>query len=490
VKLKDLLKKYVTIVEDIEISGIECDSRKVKQDDLFLAYPGDGSDGRKFIDNVVNKGAVAVLAEKKGSNINNCSIPIFYMDDLKKYIGGIAAEFYNFPSKNIQIIGVTGTNGKTSTCFYIAEMLNGLGIKTAVIGTTGYGLPDNLTELENTTPGSVEQQKIFAELRSDDIEAVAMEVSSHALAQGRVADVEIDAAVYTNLSQDHLDYHNDMEDYANAKKMIFFIPSVKYVSLNVDDVYGHKWFKELSFLKHKLISYSTNKNLMGTDFVCADNIKLDMRGMEFEICTPSDQNFISIDLLGHFNVSNITAAVSILYLLGYDFTKITEQCKKLKAVPGRMQVCRSDNSKYPIAVVDYSHTPDALKNALSALKAQCRGRLICVFGCGGNRDRKKRPLMAQAVEKYSDIIVVTNDNPRYEDQFVIIDDIKKGFKNLDDITFEADRKKAIEQAIQKGNSDDIVLIAGKGHEDYQIIDGIKHHFSDVEVVEDFFQNKL
>ena len=556
-ELKKLLDKYIEINSNINITGIECDSRKVKEGYLFLAYPGEESDGRKYIEQAEENGAVAVLAERADSEINTDSIPLFFVNDLKKKVGRIAAEFYTVngrksslrcPSDNIQIIGVTGTNGKTSTCFYIAGILNGMGIKTAVIGTTGYGIPGELTELNNTTPGPLELQKIFSELRDLSVKAVAMEVSSHALSQGRVLGIKIDAAVFTNLSQDHLDYHKDMEDYANAKKILFDMESVKYISLNLDDKYGYKWYKNYLNKKKLLTAYSTNAprmiipqevhadgvlkinnrsnlrhgfgrqaaathsslnvdnkginyDLAGyKDILCADNIKLDMKGLAFAISYLDNVELIKTALLGHFNVSNILAAVSVLVLMGYDFNQIVEQCKKLKAVPGRMQVCRSNSPDHPIAVVDYSHTPDALENALSALKKQCKGLLVCVFGCGGNRDRKKRPLMAQAVERYSDVIVVTNDNPRYEDHNLIIDDIKKGFHslNLDDkgvncdfaecVIIEPDRKKAIELAIHKSSSDDIVLIAGKGHEDYQIINGVKHHFSDVETVKAIFMN--
>jgi UDP-N-acetylmuramoyl-L-alanyl-D-glutamate--2,6-diaminopimelate ligase len=476
------------INSELEISGIECDSRKIKSGDLFVAYPGEESDGRKYIDQAIQNGATAILTEKTKTNINH-KIPIFPIDNLKTKAGKIAAEFYNHPSKSIQIIGVTGTNGKTSTCFYSADILNGMGIKTAVIGTTGYGIPGNLTELNNTTPGPVELQKIFAKLKDDNVKVVAMEVSSHALSQGRVSDIEIDAAVYTNLSQDHLDYHKNMKDYANAKKMIFHMPTAKYISLNIDDKYGCMWFKEFSKnAKKQLIGFSTAMNRV-SNTIQAESIKLNMAGLSFNIQGLKNKSHVETKLLGHFNVSNILAAVSILILMKYDKNEIIKQCKYLKAVPGRMQVCRSEKLNLPIAVIDYAHTPDALENALSALKKQCHGKLSCVFGCGGNRDRKKRPLMAQAVEKYSDNIVVTNDNPRYEDQYIIIDDIKKGFSSLKNIMVEADRKIAIELALKNGCSNDIVLIAGKGHEDYQIVDGIKHHFSDVEIVEGLFSAK-
>ena len=487
-QLKELLKKYIIICEEIEIFGIECDSRKVKAGDLFLAYPGEGSDGRNFIDNAINNGAVAVLAEKSEANIKGCNIPIFFINNLKKYIGKIAAEFYNYPSSNISIIGITGTNGKTSTTFYIANILNGMGIRTAVIGTTGYGIPGKLIEIGNTTPGPIELQKIFAELRDKDIKTVAMEISSHALVQKRVLDINIDSAIFTNLSQDHLDYHQNMEDYAEAKKMLFDIPSVKNISLNIDDKYGKLWFENLNIENKKLIGFSSNENYSDRNCILAKDIKLDMDGLSFELSFKENKFLIENGLLGHFNVNNILAAVSILYLMGYNFDKIAEQSKCIKPVPGRMQVCRSGNSCHPIAVVDYSHTPDALENALSALKRQCIGNLICVFGCGGNRDRKKRPLMAQAVEKYSDIIIVSNDNPRFENECNIIGDIKSGFSSFENVTIEPDRKKAIGLAIKKGTSNDLILVAGKGHEDYQIINGVKHHFSDVEVVEEFFQN--
>ncbi|MCF7791371.1 MAG: UDP-N-acetylmuramoyl-L-alanyl-D-glutamate--2,6-diaminopimelate ligase [Victivallales bacterium] len=484
-KLCSLLKNYIETNIDIDILGISSDSRNIVPGNLFLAFPGEENDGREYIDNAVENGASAVLAEKISDRKFTTGVPVFYLKNLRDRVGEIAAEYYRRPSENIQVIGVTGTNGKTSTCFYIAQILIEMGIKTAVIGTTGYGIPNKLREIQNTTPGPVELQKIFYELKKSGIKVAVMEVSSHALAQQRVSSIKIDAAVYTNLTQDHLDYHIDIDRYANAKKMLFDLPSVKFVSINIDDGFGRKLFYQLKEKKQNFILYSAkNTNFQVTgNYITAENIKLIMEGLTFKtILNKNESAYIKTVLLGHFNVSNILAAISVLSLLGYDFNKVTQACNKLKAVPGRMQVIRADSGKFPVSVVDYAHTPDALENALLALKKQCRKRLICVFGCGGNRDRTKRPMMARAAEKYSDIVVVTNDNPRYENPDTIIDDIKKGFLKKQNIVIKSDRKQAIQYALNEGNVEDIVLIAGKGHEDYQIIDGFKLHFSDAETV--------
>ena len=484
-KIKDLLKNIIECKHKTEISGISSDSRKVRNGDLFLAYPGEESDGRNYIENAIENGASAIVAEYKIPPVQNKTIPIIQIKNLKQHVGKIADRFFGSPSKDIQIIGVTGTNGKTSTCFYIAEILNQMNIKTAVIGTTGYGIPGNLKELSNTTPGPVELQKIFFKLKNMGVKTVAMEVSSHALVQDRISNIEINAAVFTNLSQDHLDYHQNMFEYANAKKILFTLPSIKYASCNIDDAEGKGWFSEFYHKIKNIAGYSANSSNTENTFSVIEH-KLDINGLEFSFEYNNSIHQIKTELIGHFNISNILAAVSILTMMRYDLTEIVKCCSSLTAVPGRMQIFRSNLENSPLAVVDYAHTPDALDNALTALRKQCKNKLICVFGCGGNRDRKKRSLMAKAVEKHSDLIIVTNDNPRFENELQIIEDIKTGFSSTKNIEIEPDRKKAIDLALSLGKHGDIILIAGKGHEEYQIINGLKSHFSDAETVNECF----
>ncbi len=486
--MKKILHKLLELVEiknsDLtqEISGLTLDSRKVKAGDLFLAYPGAESDGRKFIQSAIDNGAVAVLAEKIGfESKQNYSVPVIVVTDLQKQVGHIAAEFYDHPSRKMRIIGITGTNGKTSCSHFIANALQLNQIPCGIIGTLGTGMPEKLDYGTHTTPDAITLQQMLFELYKQGAKAVAMEVSSHGLEQERVTGIEFNTAVFTNLSRDHLDYHGDMANYSAAKKRLFFMPKLKYAVINVDDEFGKKLLDDIP-KQVNTIGYSIADTVAKVPCVRASNIQATEKGFTAEILTPWGDGILHGNLLGQFNVSNLLAVLTVLGSMKIPLAQILQSLEQLKTVPGRMQAF--GGGKKPVVVVDFAHTPDALEKALLGLRVHCRGNLWCVFGCGGDRDRGKRPLMGQIAEQYSDHIIITNDNPRTEDPQNIIDDIVEGLLCPWAAEIERNRGSAIAHAIDCAKQNDIILIAGKGHEPHQIIGTDKIPFSDIEQVKD------
>lgn len=456
-------------------TSIVSDSRKVTPGALFLAYPGEHVDGRDYIEDAISKGAIAILWEPRNFNWNPRweieNTPVLH---LKQQASAIAGQFYQKPSENLWVIGVTGTNGKTSVTQWLGQCLSYLDKKTAVIGTLGNGLPTDLSQTQNTTPDAILLQKLLADYVQQDVENVAMEVSSHGLHQGRVKGVHFDVAVLTNLSRDHLDYHKTFEHYAEAKKQLFMTEGLRYAVLNADDDFAEVIKKALEGSDVGLLTYG-----IGQGDVTASKLKLGNGRIDFFVTTPYGQSDVSAQLIGRFNVYNILAVLAVLLASGVSLIDAVESITHIKPINGRMQVFGGVN--LPLVVVDYAHTPDSLKNVLIALRAEVNGRLVCVFGCGGDRDQGKRAMMGEVASELADAVVVTSDNPRHEDADKIIQAILEGVKG--EYAVEENRAKAISIAIDSAAAGDVVLIAGKGHEDYQEVAGVKHHFSDAEQVE-------
>lgn len=466
---------------DILIRGLQTDSRKVQEGDLFIAHPGVHKDGRHYIKEAIDKRAAAVFFDAHNYELFiKSSIPLIPIIELQNRIGQIAARFYSHPTKDLKIIGVTGTNGKTSCTHFIAQLLQSQCISCAVLGTLGYGFLRNLKKTNHTTPAPLQLQQIFAQMRKEGATSVAMEVSSHALDQRRVSGVHFDIALFTQLSYDHLDYHKNMENYARAKELLFQQIGLSYGVINCDDEFGRyliaKYHKKLM-----LIGYSMGKIRDDrVPLIMVTTIKTLKQGFSITVQTPWGNGTFITSLFGRFNIINLLATLGVLGLFGIPLEKALSELSKLKNVPGRMQLVKCTGG--PQVVVDYAHTPDALENALISLREHCCGRLICIFGCGGDRDRDKRPKMGAIAEYYADQVIVTTDNPRSESPWAIIQDIQAGFKNPKSVVVETNRAIAIHNVIQKTTVNDIVLIAGKGHETTQIIGNRVLPFNDVQEV--------
>jgi UDP-N-acetylmuramoyl-L-alanyl-D-glutamate--2,6-diaminopimelate ligase len=458
------------------LKHITTDSRTVKAGSLFLAYPGDASDGRNFIADAIKKGAGAVLWDAKGFKWNpDWNIENQPIKQLRLQASKIASQFYNNPSAKLWVIGVTGTNGKTSITQWLSQCFNHLQRKTAVIGTLGNGLPNQLSETTNTTPDAVLLQSMLADYVQQEVDVVAMEVSSHGLHQGRVRGVSFDVAVLSNLSHDHLDYHQTFESYADAKRGLFEHKGLKCAVLNCDDSFGQALEQNLKAVGKAVLTYG-----IAQGDVQAVDVQFTNTHFTFNATTPFGSAPVKVNLVGKFNVYNVLAVLAAMLASKVSLTDAVEAISHIESAKGRMQMLGGGG--LPLIVVDYAHTPDALEKVLETLKAQANSKLICVFGCGGNRDKAKRPLMGKVASKLADVVVLTSDNPRDEAPEEIIEDILKGMHG--NYMVEEDRAKAILVSILSAKSNDIVLIAGKGHEEYQEIKGKKHHFSDIEQARD------
>jgi UDP-N-acetylmuramoyl-L-alanyl-D-glutamate--2,6-diaminopimelate ligase len=469
---------------DREISGLALDSRLVKPGDLFFACKGTHLDGRKFIDDVIIKGVRAIVAEAEVGDVSiqvQNNVPIVPVHHLNHRMGRIAATFYGNPAEKLRIVGITGTNGKTSCSHFIASALHQLGITAGVIGTLGNGVYGNIQPSSLTTPDAITLQATFADFVKHNAKVVAMEVSSHSLDQGRVDDVPFEVGVFTNLTRDHLDYHGDMASYGTAKKRLFDMASLKHAVINADDDFGKSLIESLP-RKNTLYAYGVDQHThLAVPQVYADDLHLDITGLHARVYTPWGEGDLHAGLIGRFNASNILAVLTTLCLLDVPFDAALQSLAQLKPVAGRMQGLGGNTQ--PLVVVDYSHTPDSLEKALVALKQHCRGQLYCIFGCGGDRDRGKRPMMAKIAEQYADHVIVTDDNPRHESPEQIVADILVGFTQLKQVIVQHDRSKAIQEIIQCAVPGDCILIAGKGAETYQQIGDVKIPFSDIEKVQ-------
>jgi UDP-N-acetylmuramoyl-L-alanyl-D-glutamate--2,6-diaminopimelate ligase len=473
--------------DDVKVTGLTVDSRTVNKGDLFIAYKN--TDIMVYVKSAIDAGASAVVIEREQlPDIPKYNVPVIALSQLRAQAGLIAARFYKQPSHDMKVIGVTGTNGKTTVSYLIAQALD---IKnpgsSGLVGTLGYGPFNDICKGPNTTPEPVALQNTFANLQHEKIDTVAMEVSSHGLEEYRVSGVEFDIAVFTNLSRDHLDYHQTMENYAASKRRLFSDYLIRKAVINLDDAFGRELIEEFQN-KIELVGYSLKTvSQHQIPVVSANIISSNASGMTLQVNSPWGEGTLNSGLIGEFNASNLLASLSALYLSAMPFTEALSALSKCSGIPGRMESFRHEGK--PVVIVDYAHTPDALKQVLLDLQSQSSGKLICVFGCGGDRDQGKRAEMGGVAEAIADYIFLTNDNPRYESAEVIIEDIISGIKDHACFTKELDRRNAIMAAIDSASSNDVVLIAGKGHEDYQEIDGVRHPFSDRSIVQEILNDQ-
>jgi UDP-N-acetylmuramoyl-L-alanyl-D-glutamate--2,6-diaminopimelate ligase len=468
----------------LPIAGLALDSRKVRPGDLFFAYPGEAGDGRDHIEQAIANGAVAILSEKSAEKDAEAGVapvsrpvPVLEIPGLRLEAGRIAARFFDDPSAAMAVVGVTGTNGKTSCTQLLGQALRLAGRPCGVIGTLGSSLDGNPSGGGLTTPDPLALQSQLALWRAQNVSDVAMEVSSHGLVQGRVNGTHFRGAVFTNLTRDHLDFHGSMENYGAAKAALFDIPGLQFAVLNHDDLFGAALAARLHARVPSIVTFGFAEGAT----VRALNATYRADGIDAQVQTPWGTLQLRSGLLGDFNLSNLLAVVATLGSLGIDARTIETIAPRLQSIAGRMQ--RVPGAADIEVIVDYAHTPDGLEHALSALRQHCYGQLWCVFGCGGDRDRGKRPLMGAAAQRLADRVVLTSDNPRTEDAGEIIADILAGISLADGDTsgavhVEADRRNAIEYAVRNAAAGDVILLAGKGHEDYQLIGGEVRPFSD------------
>ena len=454
----------------ISVSGLQLDSRKIQPGDAFIALRGMRQHGIAFASRAQQNGAVAILGETPVES-SDATLPVIGIEALGHQLGEIAARWHGNPTASMKVVGITGTNGKTSIVQLLAPAMSLNGPNVASIGTLGAGLYGAMTAGERTTPDAVKLQGLFADFRDVDVSDVAMEVSSHALAQGRVNAVEFDVAVFTNLSRDHLDYHGDMDSYAAAKAQLFQWPSIATAIINIDDAFGRQLMDQLP---NRVTALSYGIDNIDAD-IAASNVRSDGAGLHFHLRSPWGRTEVDSCLLGRFNVANLLAVVACLAQSGVTFEDIVATLPRLEPVAGRMN--RIDAGDL-VLVVDYAHTPDALEQALRSLRAHCAGKLICVFGCGGDRDQGKRPQMAEVAERLADAVIVTDDNPRNENGDDIVAQIVAGLVDPERALIERDRERAIHLAAMAARGGDIVLIAGKGHETYQEIGEQRLPFDD------------
>ncbi len=472
---------------DVCVHGVSSDSRQVQQGDLFITCLGEPKRQRSYIEQAQANGAVAVAIDDAQALLldsSDLTVPIIGLPNLASSQGIIAAKVNDFPSQKMALIGITGTNGKTSCSHFIAESIAHLGLTCGVMGTLGYGLLQAMQQGPNTTPDAVTMQNHLGAMADAGANACAIEVSSHGLDQGRLNGCRFETAVFTNLTQDHLDYHGSMKAYGLAKARLFNWPSLRHVVINFDDDFGRGLVNEVA---PSVTTYTYSAQVSDVEYVDLGVLSLvqHSKGIEATISTPVGTGALTVGLIGRFNLSNLLATLAVLLLHKIELGSALSALNRLTTVCGRMQLIDSKarNTNVARAIVDYAHTPDALEQALMAAKEHLpSGKLWVVFGCGGDRDVSKRPKMAAIAERWADHVIVTDDNPRTEANTQILAHICSGFKRMDKVVVEADRGQAIALAMAQAEVDDLVLIAGKGHETYQHIQGHKHHFSDHEQV--------
>ncbi|WWO98977.1 MAG: UDP-N-acetylmuramoyl-L-alanyl-D-glutamate--2,6-diaminopimelate ligase [Candidatus Dasytiphilus stammeri] len=476
--LHNLLSPWVRdSVPRILLHGITINSNLAKVGYGFFAIKGHQLDGRNFISQAIAKGVRAVIADTDDELeiVYLKNIPIIYLPNLEKYLSEIASRFYDNPGQKLCIVGVTGTNGKTTTTHLLSQWIELLGEKSAVMGTLGNGLYGNLIPTKNTTDSAVDIQRFLNFLVEKNTKFVAMEISSHGLVQSRITAVPFAASIFINLTRDHLDYHGNMENYKNAKKLLFFKHNTKNIIINADDKVGYCWLKKLQ----NAVAVTLMKRHTASIFYRESWLKATMRN-DNKIIFQSSWGNGQLDnpIVGCFNVINLLLAMATLFSLGYPLDMVLDVSKKLKPISGRMEVFHVRDK--PTVIIDYAHTPDALREALTAAKnlKSFHKDLWCIFGCGGNRDSGKRKIMGKIAETFADKLIITNDNPRKEKPNLIINDILKGISDRSQLIIIPDRTTAVKYAINLANKDDVILIAGKGHENYQIIGHQYINYSD------------
>jgi UDP-N-acetylmuramoyl-L-alanyl-D-glutamate--2,6-diaminopimelate ligase len=486
-------------MNNVLIQNIRLDSRQVMPGDLFIATRGLTVDGRDYIVAAVEQGAAAILVEADGNyslgwmqNTRGEKIPLIPVSHLKTLVGDMAARFFDEPAKKLSVIGITGTNGKTSTSHYIAALLKAAGHACGIVGTLGAGFLNALEETGHTTPDAISTQQKLFQLVQQGATVVAIEVTSHALSQQRLNGMQFQTAIFTNLTRDHLDYHRDLSDYWLEKQKLFLDFKPQNIVLNLDDAYGKQLSDNTDLRKNakNIVGFTLEDrcNTTLSAIMMVKKARCDQSGITAVIETPWGSGEFKTALVGKFNLSNLVAAIAAVCLEGVSFETVLEAIPSLASVSGRMMRLGGQDS-LPLVLVDYAHTPDALMQVLEAVRMHCQGKIWCVFGCGGDRDRGKRPLMANIAEQLSDYVYVTQDNPRTEAPEQIIQDILAGFKNREKVTVELDRSQAIQAAIALASQEDCVVVAGKGHEPYQIIGTEKKSFLDQREVEMALQRR-
>ena len=456
-----------------EVSSIECDSRKVENKSMFVAIKGFKTDGHEYIESAIEKGASVIAVQEGMYDVDTIpkNITVVITKDTRNLLALVSCNFYNHPSREFKLVGVTGTKGKTTTTYMIKSILEKAGKKVGLIGTIANFIGDKEIPTERTTPESCDLQRLFREMADAKVDVVVMEVSSHSLELKRVAGVTFDFAVFTNLTQDHLDFHKTFDNYLAAKAKLFQVAKEGFV--NCDDMYASRLMKLATC---PITTYGIDNN----PFVSARDIIITNSYSEFKLPFNKVLQKIKVGIPGRFTVYNALAAICVCIKLGCSVESIILGLEEVK-VPGRSEVV--SNIRGFTILVDYAHTPDSLENILKACKSYTKGNIICVFGCGGDRDRAKRPMMGEISGKLAAYTVITTDNPRTEEPEVIIKEIEEGIKKTKGkYKVIVDREKAIEHALRKANKNDLVLVAGKGHETYQEINGVKHHFDDREVI--------
>ncbi|MFI3242318.1 MAG: UDP-N-acetylmuramoyl-L-alanyl-D-glutamate--2,6-diaminopimelate ligase [Alphaproteobacteria bacterium] len=458
---------------DVEITGISYNSKTTKAGDVFICQKGEHVDSHNFFQNAIENGAVAFLCERK----IDCNLPQIIVDNSSKQIGELASIFFGYPTKDLNLIGVTGTNGKTTVSHLMQQISEEDNKKCAIIGTLGYKLSsDDLYKNEDrTTPQPSDLQQTFSEIKNKEVANVIMEVSSHALSQNRIGGSDFKGAIFTNLTQDHLDYHKTMEEYFKAKAILFKnLSSDNFAVINIDDVYGNKL---CDLTTAKTFTYGIYKK---ADFRSTD-VKHSLNGASFLL---NEKYPVNLKMCGEFSVYNTLAAIAGASAMGIDIETAISALEKTYGVAGRFEAVVQN----PLVIVDYAHTPDGLENVLNSAKeiTPQGSKLICVFGCGGDRDTAKRPIMAQIAERIADVVIITSDNPRSEDPQAIIDDVLCGISNKEKAIVKIDRHEAIIAAKNIAEKNDVIILAGKGHEDYQILKTGKIHFSDKECAKEIF----
>ena len=483
--LSELLPELEGLSADLAVTGLVMDSREVRPGDAFVAIAGFGAHGLNFVDAAREAGATAILFEPPAPESLPAPADAIPVAGLRSRMGTMADRFHGHPSAAMTTVGVTGTNGKTSTVQLLAQAWTLRGQKAGTVGTLGAGLWPKIVPTGFTTPLVLRMHALLAELRDEGAQAVAMEVSSHALDQGRVDGVHFDVGVFTNLTRDHLDYHGDMASYGAAKARLFDWPGLRAAAVNLDDAFGRELFDAVGG-KVRAVGFSS-RGAAGAS-VRADDVQLDGSGIRFMLDAGGQAHPVRSPLLGRFNVDNLLGVAATLFALGMAPALVAETLSQLAPVDGRMNRLGGEGG-LPLVVIDYAHTPDALEQALASLRAHTAGALTCVFGCGGERDRGKRPQMAAIAERLADRVIVTDDNPRNEDGDVIVADIVEGFADTTRVLVQRDRAAAIAQALANAGADDVVLVAGKGHEPYQEIAGVRHAFDDTAVARELLRRR-
>lgn len=469
--LSELAKntRHRLVGRDVEVNKIEYDSRKVSQGNLFCCIVGAVSDGHDYAGHAAKSGAAALLTEKELP----IDIPQIVTDNTRTAMAEMAAAFYGYPAKSMKMIGVTGTNGKTTTTHMVKSIAEQAGFKVGMIGTIHNMIGSNSIDTDRTTPESVDLQALLYRMKEENVELVVMEVSSHSLVQARVHGVEFDIGVFTNLTQDHLDYHKTFENYIAAKRMLF--TQSKRAVINLDDPHAQDMTRGLQLPV-------TTFGIRSKADITATEIDITARGVQFDIHTPEGSTRMHIPIPGLFSVFNAMGAAAVSVEIGIPMSAIKRGMENMLSVSGRLEPLPTGGRNFSI-LLDYAHTPDALENILKTVREFAAARIITVFGCGGDRDKAKRPIMGEAAGRFSDFLVVTSDNPRSEDPYAIINAIEEGVKKSGcEYAMIENRKEAIRFALKHAEKDDIIVLAGKGHESYQEIRGIKHHFDEKEIV--------